>query len=80
MMMVLVASTRCCLSQILNVGELVALRGFGEVCRELVELARGARIAVALGSLGGCLQVGGDLLGDLRVPGRIRLLKLLERA
>ena len=36
-------------------------------------------IAVGLGSLRGCLQVRRDLLGNLRVFGRVRLLKLLQR-
>jgi len=42
-------------------------------------LAGRGRIAAGSGSLGGALQVGGDLLRNLRELGWIRLLKLLER-
>lgn len=66
------------LSQILDVGELAALRGAREIRRQLVELVRCRRIAVRLSSLGGVLQVGGDLPGNLLVFRRVRLLKLLE--
>jgi len=68
------------LSQILDVGELAALRGVGEVRGKLVELVRRCRIAVRLGSLSGALEVRRDLLCELPVLGWIRLLKLLERA
>ncbi len=68
------------LSQILDVGELAAGRGVRKVRRELVELAGRCRVAVRLGRLGGALQVRGDLLCDLLVLGRVRLLKLLEGA
>ena len=78
MMVVMAATDR--LREILNVGELAALRGAGKVRRKLVELGRLCRIAVCRGSLHGALQVRGDLLGDLLVLGWIRLLKLLERA
>jgi len=78
MMVVVMAADR--LSQILDVGELAALRGLGKVRRKLVKLACGCRIAIGLGSLSGTLQVRGDLLRDLLVLGGVRLLKLLERA
>ena len=78
MMMVMVATEG--LSQILNVGELTAVRRVGEVCRELAELVRRCRVAVRLGRFSGRLQVRGDLLGDLLILGRVRLLKLLKRA
>jgi hypothetical protein len=67
------------LGQILDVGELAALRGVGEVRRKLVKLIRRCRVSIRLGSLGGFLQVRGDLLCDLLVLGWVRLLKLLER-
>ena len=68
------------LRQVLEVGELAAGRGVLEVGRKLVELARRRRVAACLGRLGGALQVGGNLRGDLLVLSRIRLLKLLEFA
>lgn len=66
--------------QILDARELAGLRRRSEVRRELAELFRRRRITVGGGSLGGCLQVHGDLLGDLLVLARVRLLKLLQRA
>jgi len=78
MVMMMVKATHR-LSQILDVGELAALRGVREVRRKLVEVVRRRRIAVRLGSLGSALQVRRDLLCDLLVLGRVRLLKLLER-
>lgn len=78
MVMMVVSSNR--LGQILNVGELAALRSIREVCGELVELARRVGVAVLLGGLRRALQVSGDLLSDLLVLSGIRLLKLLERA
>lgn len=77
MMMVMAAD---CLGKILDVGELPALRGVGEVSGKLVELARRRRVAGRRRSLGGVLQIDSDLLGDLLVLGRVRLLQLLERA
>ena len=68
------------LRQILDVGELAAGRGGVEVRRKLVQLSRLGRIPLRLGGLGGGRQIRGDLLGNLRVLGRVRLLKLLERA
>jgi hypothetical protein len=67
MMMVMAATER--LSQILDVGELAGLRGICEVRRKLVELVRGCRVAVLLGSLCSALQVSGDLLCYLLVLG-----------
>ena len=46
------------------------------VSREQVELVHCCRIALHLSSLGGGLQVRGDLLRDLLVLGWVRLLKL----
>src|ERR1039458_3396987 len=66
------------LRQILNVGQLAALRGVRKVGGELVELGRGRRITLRLGSRGGACQVRGDLRGNLLILGGIRLLKLLE--
>ena len=77
MMMVMMAAHR--LRQVLNVGELAACRGVGEVRRKLVELIRRGRVTTRLGSLGGGLQVRGDLLCHLLILGWVRLLKLLKR-
>jgi len=78
MMMMVMAADR--LSQILYARELAAVRGVGEVRRELVELVRGCRIAVRQVRLSGALQIRGDLLRNLLVLGGVRLLELLERA
>ena len=78
MMMVAAASNGLC--QILNIRQLAVLRGFREISRKLAELICLRSIAFGLSRLGGALQVGRDLLGNLRVLGRIRLLKLLKRA
>ena len=68
------------LRQVLYVGDLAACRGFREVGGKLVELVRHGRITLRLGSLGGALQIRSDLLGNLLVLGRVRLLELLKRA
>jgi hypothetical protein len=78
-MVVMVLATAERLRQILQVGELTALGSVGEVGRELGELARCAGVTLRLGRLSGAQQVGGDLLGHLRVFCWIRLLKLLQR-
>ena len=72
--------TRGRLRQILEVGELTAGRGVGEVSRQLIELVGGYRVAVRLRGLSVALEVGRDLLCDLLVLGRIRLLQLLQLA
>lgn len=79
MMMVMVVSAHR-LRQILHVRQLAALRGVGEVRRQLIELVGSGRIAVRQVSLSCGLQVRGDLLRDLLVFARVRLLKLLEHA
>ena len=68
------------LRQILDVGELAAGRGGVEIRRKLVQLRRRRRLALWLGGLGGRFEIRGDLLRDLRVLRRIRLLKLLQCA
>jgi len=68
------------LRQVLDVGELAALRGAGEVRGKLAELVGCCRVAIRGGGLSGGLQVGGDLPGKLLILGWIRLLKLLESA
>src|ERR1035438_4308469 len=78
-MMMMVVAARNRLGQVLNVGKLPALRGVGEVRGQLVELGGGRRVAVRGSGLGGVLQVGRDLPGDLLVFGRVRLLKPLQR-
>ena len=80
MMMVMPATTPHRLRQVLNIRELAALRCAREVRRELIELVRRCRVTGRCGSLGGARQVRRDLLGDLPVLGRVRLLKLLKRA
>lgn len=66
--------------KILQVGELTRLGGGSEIAGELGELGGGGGITLGLGGLRGILQVGGDFLCGLRVLGRVRLLKLLQRA
>lgn len=77
-MMVPASAERLC--QILNVGELATLRRVRKIRRELVELIRRGRVAIVAGGLRRALQIGGNLPGELLIFGRIRLLKLLERA
>ena len=67
-------------SQVLKIWQLARGGGIREVCRELVQLSCGGRVAAGLRGLGGALQIGGYFLRDLRVFGGIGLLKLLERA
>lgn len=80
MMMVASAAATDCLREILQIGELAALRGAGEVRRELGELAGRAGVALRCGRLGSGLQVGGDLRRYLLVFGWVRFLKLLQGA
>jgi len=77
MSMVVIVTPAHCLSQVLHIGHLAALRGLREVGRHLVELARRRRIAVSLRCLGSALQIRSDLLGHLLILRRIRLLNLL---
>lgn len=76
MMMANASAHRLC--QILDVRKVAARRGIAEVRREGVELRRRRGIAVCRGSLGGGLQVRRNLLRDLLIFGRVRLLELLE--
>ena len=76
-MVMMMATER--LRQVLDVGELAALRGVRKAGGKLVQLVRRCRVALGEGSLGGALQIGGDLPGNLLVPGWVRLLKLLQR-
>jgi len=78
MMMVMPTAAADRLRQILNVRELAALRGAVKIGRKLGQLSGCRRIALSRGALGRTLQVGGDLLGDLLVFGRVRLLQLLK--
>jgi hypothetical protein len=66
--------------KILDIGELAALRGIGEVRRKLGELSRRCGIAVRRSGLGSGLQVRRDLLRDLLILGWVRLLQLLKGA
>ena len=68
------------LRKILQVRELAGLGRGSKIARQLVELAGGTRIALRLRGRSRTLQVGGDLFRHRRVFGRVRLLKLLERA
>ena len=79
-MVVMMAAAADGLRQVRNVGKLAALRRGGEIAGELGELTGRGRIPVGGCSLGGGLQIGGDLLGDLLIFGRIRLLQLLQSA
>ena len=78
--MVMVVAPADCLRQILDAGDLAALGGVSKVGGELIELVGRGCITVRLGSLGGALQVRGDLLGNLLILGWVRLLKLLQFA
>ena len=68
------------LREVLDVGELTAFGGARKVGGQLVELRRRCGIAVRLCGLRRGLQVGRNLLSNLLVLRRVRLLKLLERA
>jgi hypothetical protein len=68
------------LRQILDVGEVAALRRIRKIRGKLAELGRRGGIALRLRILRGALQIRGDLLGNLLVFGRVRLLKLLQFA
>lgn len=74
-MMAMTAADR--LGQILDIGDLAVGRSTLEVGRELAQPVRRCRIAFSLSRLGGVLQIRGDLLGDLPILTRIRLLELL---
>ena len=69
--MVMMSSAAEGLRQIRNVGNLATLRRGAEIVGELGELIGRRRIAVGGRSLGGALQIGGDLLGDLLIFSRI---------
>jgi len=75
-MMVMAAES---LRQILDVWKLPILRGARKIAGQLVQLVGRRRISLRLGGLGGALQIGRDLLGDLLILTRVRLLKLLQR-
>jgi hypothetical protein len=77
-MMVMAAADR--LSQVRYVGQLAALAGVAKIRRELSELGGGRGISVRCRGFRCALQVGGNLLGDLLVLGRVRLLQLLQLA
>ncbi len=68
------------LGQILQIRELAVLRRIREIRGQLVELARGGRIAVCLGSLRGRFEIRRNLLRHLLILRRVRLLQLLEGA
>jgi len=76
MMVAVMPAYRLC--QILDVRKLIGLRCLGEVFRELGQLAGRGAVALRLSRLGRTLQIGGDLLSDLLILGRIGLLKLLK--
>lgn len=75
-MMVMAAAERLC--QILNVGQLAALGSGCEIRGEAIECGRRGSVAIRLSRLRGALQVGRDLLRNLLIFRRIRLLKLLQ--
>ena len=78
--MVMMASAADGLRQVRNVGKLPALARGGEIRGELGELVGRGRIPVRGRGLRSILQIGGDLLGDLLIFSRIRLLQLLQSA
>ena len=68
------------LRQIRNVGKLATLRRSGEIRGELGELVGRGGIPVGGRGLCSTLQIAGDLLGDLLIFCRGRLLQLLQSA
>jgi len=66
------------LRQILNIGELAAFGGVRKIGRKLAQLVRCRGIALRLGGLGGIFKIRRNLLGNLLVLRRVRLLHLLE--
>ena len=80
MMVMMMTTAADGLCQILDIGELPALRGVAEIRRQLGELAGGGGVARRRSGLGGALQVGRDLLRHLLILGGVRLLQLLKRA
>lgn len=79
-MMMVMATTADRLRQVLNVGQLTALRGIREIRRQLVELSRCRSVAIRGRGAGGALQIRRDLLRDLLIFGWVGLLELLQRA
>ena len=83
MMVVMTAMTMAglgCLRQILYVRQLAALGGAGEIGGKLIQGIRCRGLAFGLGGRRGFLEIGGDLLGNLLILGRVGLLQLLQRA
>ncbi len=80
MMVMVMAAAADRLREVGNVRQLPVLRSGGEVSGKLVELACRRGVTLRLRGLRSLLQVSGDLLRDLLVLRRVRLLKLLERA
>jgi len=83
MMMVVMASSSSAidgLRQVLQIGELAARGGVGEVRRQLIELAGASSIAVRGIGFRSALQVGRDLRRHLLILGGIGLLKALKLA
>lgn len=77
MMMVMAATAAAAvdrLRKILQIRQLAALGSRGKVTRKLRQLPCRAGVSLRLRGLRGRLQVGRNLLGDLRVLSRIRLL------
>jgi hypothetical protein len=66
--------------QILNVRKLAGLRRIGKVRCKLRQLASGGRITGVLRGLGRVGQIRRDLLCDLLILRRVRLLNLLKLA
>ena len=79
-MVVMMAAAADGLRQVRNVGKLATLARGGEIRGELGELVGRGRIPVGGRGLRSILQIGGDLLGDLLIFSRIRLLQLLQSA
>jgi len=77
MMMVVAAHG---LGEVRDIGELAAGGRGLKIIRESGELLGLGGVAIGERGLGGGLQIGGDLLGDLRILIRIILLELLHCA
>ncbi len=74
MMVMAAAAAIYRLRKILQIRQLTALRSRGKVVCKLRQLTRRAGVSLRLRGLRGGLQIGRNLLGDLRVLSWIRLL------
>lgn len=68
------------LREILQVWQLPRLRRVSEVVRKLAELPGRSGISFGLRRLGSRIEILADLRGHALILGRVRFLKLLQRA